>query len=197
MDVTELEQDDLEKLTSEQMQFVANLHTRAINPGITKMVKEALEGKEEEIIAAFTVAPYAYVGPEMEINKGFKVRLRSLYEDQTRDVQASARKFAMAESPSEMMAAVYFNKCFLSHSLEEVNGEPFAGVTLPPAYVNVAFEDPERAQELLSTMRDKRMRTLGAYPQIMVNRLSDAHQVFQRTIDSVIKGEDMAEILGN
>lgn len=197
IDITLLEPEQLEKLTSDQRQYVANLHTRSINPSITKMVKEAMGDKEEDIIAALTVPPFAYVSPEMEINKGFKVRLRTLYEDQTRDVQSSARTFAVEENPSEMMAAVYFNKCFLAHSLETVNGEPFAGISLPDAYVNTASEDPERAQELLETMRLKRMRALGAYPQIMINRLSDAHNVFQQTVDAVVKGQSMTEILGN
>jgi hypothetical protein len=197
VDIQALTPKQLTELTDDQIRLVKNISTQRMNPEIVKAMRVALEGKESDIVAAFTKPPFAYVGPEVEILPGFNVSFRSLYEDQSYDVQMSARKFMMKEDPSDVVAGMYLNKCFLVHSINTVNGEPFGGISLPDAYVQVAFERPEEAREMLEQMRDKRLRSLGAYPSQMIVKLTDAHQVFQQTMDGLLNNQELKDILGN
>lgn len=196
-DVKELKPEQLDQLTDEQVRYVQNLATQRLDPKLAKVVKIALDGKEEDIIKSFTVPPYAYVGPEIEIIPGFNVRFRTLYEDQTYDVHQSSRKFLIDEDPSEVVAGMFLNKSFLAHSIHTVNGEPFGGKVLPDEYVQVAFEDPDSAKEMLIELRKARLRTLGAYASQVIYKLTTAHQVFQQTIDGLLRGEELKDILGN
>ena len=197
VDVQALTAEQLGKLTDEQIRFVKNIATQRMNPDIVKAMRVSLTGKEKDIVSSFTKPPFAYVGPEVEILPGFNVSFRSLYEDQSYDVQMSARRFMLKQDPSEVVAGMYLNKCFLVHSLHTVNGEPFGGIVIPDAYVQIAFERPEDASKLLEEMREKRLRSLGAYPTQMIVKLTDAHQIFQQTIDGLLDNRELKDILGN
>lgn len=197
IDIKSLSAEQLNQLTDDQVRIVKNLALARLNPDVVKAMKLAMSGKEEKIVASFTKPPFAFIGPEVEIVPGFNVSFRSLYEDQNYDVQMTTRRFMMDNDPSEVVAGMYLNKCYLVHSIHTVNGEPFGGIAMPEAYVQVAFERPEDAQQLLREMREKRMRSLGAYPTSMIVKLTDAHQVFQQMIDRVIDGESLKDILGN
>ncbi len=193
VDVQALSPMDLDKLSDEQVQYVRDQAMRKRNPRITAIVQEALKDKSDEIIAGLSREPYAYITPEIELMPGLKIRFRSLYTFQTRDVSERTAEFIKKTRATEMLAAQYMNQLFLVHGIETINGEPLGLVQLPEGVWN--FEG-DKIAVAMDGFVPKRMRALDARPQSLVSAFVTANQVFQELYDDVVnlRGSNKAEI---
>lgn len=193
IDVSLLTSADLDELSEEQAQYVREQSMRKRNPRITDIVREALKDKESDIIAGLAREPFAYVTPEIELMAGLKVKFRSLYTFQTRDVSERTAEFIRAKRATEMVAAQYMNQLFLVHGIESINSEPLGLVQLPESVWN--FEG-DKIATAMNEFVPKRMRALDARPQSLVSALVTANQVFQELYDDVVnlRGANKREI---
>lgn len=173
----------LDALSDEQVQYVRDQAMRRRNPRISEIMHKALDEQAADIISGLARAPFAYVTPEIELMTGLKVKFRSLYTFQTRDVSERTAEFMRSKRASELMSAQYMNQLFLVHGIESINSEPLGNVQLPEEVWNFEGDKIEKA---MNEFVPKRMRALDARPQSLVSALVTANQVFQELYDDVV-----------
>lgn len=183
IDIKSLGTKELDELTEEQVQYVRNQAMIRRNPKIVNAVTSALNGKEQDIIAGLAREPFAYITPEIEIITGLKVRFRSLYTFQTRDVSERTSEFMRVKKASELLAGQYMNQLFLVHGLESINGEPIGMAQLPE---NVWQLEGDKVKKACDEFVMKRMSSLDMRPQSLISALVTANQVFQEIYDDVV-----------
>ena len=193
IDVSLLGVDELNQLSDEQVQYVRNQALIKRNPKVAAAVTQALEGKDQEIIAGLAREPFCYVTPEIEVLPGLKVSFRSLYTFQTRDVTERTAQFMRNSKSNEMSGAQYMNQLFLAHGLETINGEPVGMAQMPEGVWKM---DAEKIKVACNEFMTKRMSALDMRPQSLITVLVTANQVFQELYDDVVnlRGSNKREI---
>lgn len=182
VDVRALTPRDLDQLTDEQANYVRNQALLRRNPEITRIVNAAMTGQEQDVVASLSRSPFAYLSPEMEVS-GVKVRFRSLYKFQTRDVNERTQKYMDKKRPSDFLVAEFMNQMFLVHAIETLNGEPLGSAQLGEGLIEA---DDEQREKALDAFVAKRMRALDVRPQSLISALVSANQVFQERFDDVV-----------
>jgi hypothetical protein len=76
-------------------------------------------------------------------------------------------------------------------------GEEFGGTSMPDDYYEIARGDPKGALEALEDVRKRRLDAIGSLPVPVFQRLVEFYFAFQTSLESITKGEDLVEILGN
>lgn len=187
---------DFDKLSDTQLRTAQSAYLRRVAKKAREIVRDALKGKDEDIIRALTSPPFIYTTPDVRVSAGMTVRLQSLNNDQVIDAYRQVDQFMAREDANNLRVTNELNLNLLSHSLVKVNGADFGGVDVVDNYHELVRSDPESARATLAVVRDKRRAALGAMPMPIVQRLVEFYLALQVAIDGAANGEGLGEVLG-
>lgn len=188
---------DFDKLNDAQLRTAQAAFLKRVAKKAREVVRDALKGKEEDIIRALTSPPFIYTTPDIKVSAGMTVRLQSLNNDQVIDAYRQVDQFMSREDANNLRVTNELNLALLSHSLVKLNGADFGGVDAVDNYHELVRSDPETARATLVAVRDKRRAALGAMPMPIVQRLVEFYLALQVAVDGAANGEGLGEILGN
>jgi hypothetical protein len=189
---------DFKLMTDKQIQIALQERLSRVNEHARKRVTEVMKDEHKHIAEAMTASPFFYLGPEIKIMAGCSARFASLMKIQSDDAYKQVDIFIRTEDPGDLRIGDYLSKHLLAHSLTFFNGVEFAGVHLDAAeYQELRTTDAKKAEEVLTTVRDKRLVALGNLSPNIYQRLIEYYQAFQLTLESITQSQEMDEALGN
>jgi hypothetical protein len=189
---------DLSMLTDSQMSMIQRVQLQRMNERARERMEKALEGKEEAVATALTQSPFVFTCPPVRVMAGCVVRFSSLMTAQLRDAHRQLDTFISTENPNDIRMSDFLNRYLLAHSLVQFNEEDFGGVSFDADdFQGLKNADREKADKMLSEVREQRLQALDNLSPHLVQRLVEYYQAFQLTIESMTKGEDMDDTLGN
>ena len=194
--IKSMSSDDMDKFSDEQLRQAQGVFLKRLTRKARDIVREALIGKEEEIVRALTSPPFAYTTPDIKISPGCVIRLQSLNNDQVVDAYRQVDDFMRREDANNLRVSNELNMALLSHSLVKMNGSDFGGVDGAENYHELVRDDPKTARAMLSEVREKRRAALGAMPMPITSRLIEFYLAFQTAVDSAANGENVGDLLG-
>ena len=196
--IRSLSMGDLSKLTDAQMAMISRVQLQRMNDRARERMTKALEGKGGDVAKALTQSPFVFTTPPIRVMAGCVVRFSSLMTAQLRDAHRQLDEFISKENPNDIRMSDFLNRYLLAHSLVIFNDEDFGGVTLDADdFQNLRNSDRDKADKMLTEIRDQRLQALDNLSPHLVQRLIEYYQAFQLTIESMTQGEDGDEALGN
>lgn len=197
IDVSQLGAEDFKSLTPEQFQMVAEVQVELMNQRAAQRMAKELEDKTEDVMRALTEPPFTYRSSEIQVMAGCKVRFVTPITVQIRDAYKRLDRFLMEENPSQTRTADFLHRELLVHSLLQINGNDFGGVSFDPSdYQQLRAADPKQAQEMLEEVRTQRLQALDDMNPVLVQRLVEYYRAFQTHVESLAKS-DPGDALGN
>lgn len=194
--IKSLDQQDMEALSDEQLRQAQSLFVKRLTRKARDIVRDALVGKEEDIVRALTTPPFAYTTPDIKVSPGCTIRLQSLNNDQVVDAYRQVDDFMRREDANNLRVSNELNMALLSHSLVKMNSVDFGGVDGVENYHELVRSDPKTARMVLNEVREKRRAALGALPMPITSRLIEFYLAFQTAVDSAANGENIGDLLG-
>lgn len=194
--IKSLDQQDMESFSDEQLRQAQSLFVKRLTRKARDIVRDALVGKEEDIVRALTTPPFAYTTPDIKVSPGCTIRLQSLNNDQVVDAYRQVDDFMRREDANNLRVSNELNMALLSHSLVKMNNVDFGGVDGVENYHELVRSDPKTARMVLNEVREKRRAALGALPMPITSRLIEFYLAFQTAVDSAANGENIGDLLG-
>lgn len=194
--IKSLDQQDMESFSDEQLRQAQSLFVKRLTRKARDIVRDALVGKEEDIVRALTTPPFAYTTPDIKVSPGCTIRLQSLNNDQVVDAYRQVDDFMRREDANNLRVSNELNMALLSHSLVKMNNVDFGGVDGVENYHELVRSDPKTARLVLNEVREKRRAALGALPMPITSRLIEFYLAFQTAVDSAANGENIGDLLG-
>jgi hypothetical protein len=192
-----LAESDFEKLSDGQLRGAQAAYLKRTARKAREIVRDALKGKEEDIIRSLTTPPFAYTTPDLKVSGGMTVRLQSLNNDQVVDAYRQVDQFLSREDANNLRVTNELNLNLLAHSLVRLNGADFGGVDMVDNYHELVRMSPDAARKTLEEIRTKRRAALGALPMPIVQRLIEFYLAMQVAVDGAASGESLGDVLGN
>lgn len=196
--ITSLGIEDFKKLSPAQLTLVQRAAQEIGNKRAAERMDKALEGKHEDIARSLTEPPFVFKTDEIQVMAGAKIKLTTLIMAQVRDAHRRLDNFMVSEDPNNLRSTDFLNRELLAHSICEFNGRDFGGVDFDPeAFQQLRANDPKEAQALLDEVREKRLAAIDELSPHVVDRLIEAYQAFQMTVERMSRSDEMETALGN
>lgn len=189
--------DDMKKFSELQLRLAQQVMLERVNSKAADAVRQALDGKEEDLVAAMTMPPFTYVTPAITVMAGCQVKFSTLTNDQWTDALSAVDEFSRHGDPNDVRVSQQLNQLLLAHTLVEFRGKDFGDTRMPENYHELVRVDPKGARDTLVEIRNKRMEALGYLPVPVFQRLVEFYNAFQQTVDSMTHGNALDRALGN
>jgi len=173
------------RLSAEQLQLIVQEYQGRNSKYLLDSIRKELKDDFQNIIRGLT--EIGFYEREFEVLPGFKCAFRTLLDDQWKEAWDFYSQ--IPERSSQMVALNQLNRRLTVHGISLVNGQPFAGMSLPKNYAELVISGAEKVEDLIKEVADKRHKALSVMPISLVDKIVNYHRAFSTIIDELINGD--------